>query len=42
MKAFWTAAEGGSGWWLFLVVGAASGTALTAWFMRRFERLAHG
>lgn len=42
LKAFWTASAGGSGWWLFLIVGAAGSTALTAWFMGRFERLAHG
>ncbi len=40
-KSMWVAAEGGSNWWVFLVIGAVLSVAAIWWLMRRFEQVAH-
>jgi fluoroquinolone transport system permease protein len=40
-KALWVAAEGGSTWWLFLLVGLVTSLAVIWWLVRRFNETAH-
>jgi fluoroquinolone transport system permease protein len=41
-KAWWVAAEGGSRWWAYALIGVFTNVVLLGWMKRRFERVMHG